>query len=222
MNHCSEFDRSYSHVLLYPPQPASVVGYEGRLGSFSARMYGFYNEEQRRCTAAGHPMSESFLVWHRGREYDATENRVRYRGGVQQHGGQKTQVVACRYWYELTDGYWGQFTLTQLPHCGAASLLPVKFKYLEPMKNFVGALEYLAAWRWHAEGVVRVSETALILVSALPKVVDDAGQLVSIGVYEEARAVFPTAGEAFEYLVLLARRDLQYRGFKDTRLLLAF
>ena len=28
----SEFDRSYSHVLLYPPQPAAMTSIEGRQG----------------------------------------------------------------------------------------------------------------------------------------------------------------------------------------------
>ena len=30
----SEFDRSYSHVLLYPPQPAAMASIEGRQGNF--------------------------------------------------------------------------------------------------------------------------------------------------------------------------------------------
>ena len=38
MAQLSEFDRSYSHVLLYPPQPAAMVTYDGRQGNFSAKM----------------------------------------------------------------------------------------------------------------------------------------------------------------------------------------
>ena len=87
-------------------------------------MHGAYQEEQRRCIAAGGCMSQSFLTWHRGREYDPRESQVRYRGGPHQQGRPKTEVVACRYWFELTDGYWGQFTLTQLPHYEAKKLLP--------------------------------------------------------------------------------------------------
>ena len=30
----------------------------------------------------------------------------------------------ARYWYELTDGFWGQFLLTQFPHQYAKDLLP--------------------------------------------------------------------------------------------------
>ena len=40
MAQMSEFERSYAHVLLYPPQPISVVDYDGRQGSFSTKMYG--------------------------------------------------------------------------------------------------------------------------------------------------------------------------------------
>jgi hypothetical protein len=41
-----EFDRSYSHVLLYPPQPASCLDYEGRQTNFSSKMCGFYLQEK--------------------------------------------------------------------------------------------------------------------------------------------------------------------------------
>ena len=130
MTQLPEFGRSYFHVLLYPPQPAAMVEYRGRQGNFSARMYGFYLQEKRSEVAAGHPVSESFLVWHRGREYDSEHCRVQYRG----RGG--TQVVACRYWYELTDGFWGQFSIVNLPHPEARSLLPCESRYLESMQSF--------------------------------------------------------------------------------------
>ena len=42
-----ESDRSYSHVLLYPPQPASCLDYEGRQINFSSKMYGFYLQEKK-------------------------------------------------------------------------------------------------------------------------------------------------------------------------------
>ena len=38
MAQLSEFDRSYTNVLLYPPQPVGMVEYQGRRGNFSARM----------------------------------------------------------------------------------------------------------------------------------------------------------------------------------------
>ena len=47
-----EFDRSYSHVLLYPPQPRAMVELEGRMANFSAKMYGIYLQEMRGLVAA--------------------------------------------------------------------------------------------------------------------------------------------------------------------------
>jgi len=139
----SEFERSYSHVLLYPPQPAAMVDFDGRQGNFSARMYGFYLEEKRREMAAGTPVSESFLVWHRSREYDSANGSISFRGGRHQQRHTCTQVVACRFWYELTDGFWGQFSLVHLPHRLARDLLPREYQHLQCMQNFVGFLEYL-------------------------------------------------------------------------------
>ena len=63
MAHLSEFERSYVHVLLYPPQPAAVLDVEGRKGNFSQRMYGFYLREMQTQITAGIPVSETFLVW---------------------------------------------------------------------------------------------------------------------------------------------------------------
>ena len=135
-----EFERSYSHVLLYPPQPAHMVSLEGRQGNFSARMYGIYLEEMRGLVAAGGVVEASFLKWHREREYDAGTRTCVFRGGRhgQTHG--KTQVVACRYWYELTDGFWGQLVLTQVPHLLAEDILPATIQHLDCMQNFAGML----------------------------------------------------------------------------------
>ena len=96
MAQLSEFERSYSHVLLYPPQPAAMLDIAGRSQNFTAKMYGYYLEEQRRQLAAGTPVSESFLVWHRTRQYDPIEKQLTYRGGGNQRSEQ-TMVVACRY-----------------------------------------------------------------------------------------------------------------------------
>ena len=38
MAQLSEFDRSYANVLLYPPQPAAMVDFEGRQANFSTKM----------------------------------------------------------------------------------------------------------------------------------------------------------------------------------------
>jgi hypothetical protein len=144
----SEFERSYSHVLLYPPQPAAMLDFAGRQANFTSKMYGFYLEDNRATLEGGAPVSESFLVWHRVREYDSEKGCARYRGGKNEHRFTPTQVVACRYWYELTDGYWGQFNLTQIPHVSSKQILPQDLKHLVSMQNFVGMIEYLMSWTW--------------------------------------------------------------------------
>ena len=59
----SEFEKSYAQVLLYPPQPAAVVDFEGRRVNFSAKMYGFYANEQRLALEQRSlPIGQSFLV----------------------------------------------------------------------------------------------------------------------------------------------------------------
>ena len=70
MAQLSEFDRSYSHVLLYPPQPRHMVNLEGRVETFSAKMYGIYLQEMRGLVAVAGAIAVSFLQWHRTREYD--------------------------------------------------------------------------------------------------------------------------------------------------------
>ena len=146
MAQLSEFERSYLHVLLYPPQPAAMLDYDGRQGNFSSKMYGFYLQEKRQEVAAGNCIRESFLVWHRTREYDSQNMCVRYRGGRHNQHHNSTLVVACRYWYELVDGYWGQFTLTQLPHQYASDLLPKAFQHLVSMQNFAALHAGTRAW----------------------------------------------------------------------------
>ena len=48
--------------------------------------------------------------------------------------------------------------------------------------------------------------------------IDDAGAVQPLGAYLEKGAVFPSDRQAFDYLMSLAARDLQYRGMRDDRL----
>ena len=82
----SEFERSYSHTLLYPPQPELVRDLEGRQKSFSGKMYGFYVTEMRGMRDTERVIEQSFLKWHRSKEYDPTTNACRERG-VRATGG---------------------------------------------------------------------------------------------------------------------------------------
>ena len=147
----TELAKSYSHTLLYPPLPADLAA--GRSTNFSAAAYKAYQWSNVELLRGGRSVAQSFLVWHRGHRYDPIEQKVKDRDT-----DSRTRVVACRYWYELTDGFWGQFVLTQLPHAAydpemaALQLLPHERASLDRMKHFVGALEYLSRWRWRAPG----------------------------------------------------------------------
>ena len=217
MSQLSEFERSYSHVLLYPPQPGAMASVQGRQANFSSKMYGFYVEEMRSGLGSGKPISEVFLQWHRLRRYDAEKKVAEYRGTVCQHGRAKTMVVACRYWYELTDGFWGQLVLTQIPHARPEDLVPQCTKHLESMQNFAGMIEYLMSWVWESKDIIVAREGVRFQVSCLPLVVGHDGRLVAVGEYRAGGAVFSSERGAFEYLSLVASRELQYRGMRDNR-----
>ena len=99
-----EFERSYTHVLLFPPQPAFVCTLEDRKSNFSARMYGFYCVEMQVLLDAASSTREvsigqSFLQWHRDKEYDSTAGAYRTGGLKHNQKYRKTPVVACRYWF---------------------------------------------------------------------------------------------------------------------------
>ena len=142
---------------------------------------------------------------------------VAHRGSSRQFSRQETFVVACKYWYELTDGFWGQFALSQLPHASVQALLP-KLLYLEPQLNFAGMLEYLDGWRWWDPHTVKASDAVHFAVSALPLLPDHHGGLRPLGEYDQGGSVFPSMRDAFEYLLDLAKANLQYRGMRDDRL----
>ena len=183
------------------------------------RVHGFYCKEMKDETELDKYVSESFLTWHRSRQYDSTTDCVQPRGGRHQQTHMSTPVVACRYWYELTDGFWGQYSITQIPHLQATDLLPNAYQHLVCMQNFVGVIEYLCKWRWHTEPEVVTTETGCnFRVSALPLVINEEGQIEQLGEHQAGELIFHNDAAACKYLVLLARRDLQYRGFRDTRI----
>ncbi len=99
-------------------------------GNFSCRMYGFYLKEQKQEWAVHGMIKTSFLVWHRGYKYDSVTQACVPRNRKHQQRTQATLVVACRYWYELTDGFWGQFVFTQFPHVSLMVQLALVFSIL--------------------------------------------------------------------------------------------
>ena len=118
-------------------------------------------------------------TWHRGKEYDSATESVHVRGGRHNQRHTCTEVTACRYWYELTDGYWGQFTITQLPHLDPQYLLPREFKHLVSMQNFVGMIEYLVSWKWSDQEGIVSSGDFRFRMDALPILVDDKGDCIA-------------------------------------------
>ncbi len=102
--------------------------------------------------------------------------------------------------------------------CIRCSLLPVRFKHLKSMQNFVGIIEYMCNWFWAEPSTILAAGETVFPVSALPMRIDDTGAVQPLGTYLEKGAVFPSDRHAFEYLMSLAERDLQYRGMRDDRL----
>ena len=219
MASASEFERTYSHVLLYPPQADECRSAEGRERNFSSRMYGIYLQEMRLAMAAGIPISQSFLVWHRTREYDKASRSCVLRG---EKGGQrfgKTMVTACRYWYELTDGFWGQFVSTQIPHAKPEDILPTE-KYLHTMINFFGMIDYVWSWTWaETPGTIRAKGGVVFELKALPLLLTEENEVWDLRQGEPGDSVFTSERAAFVYMMALAKRDLEYRGFSDDRVL---
>ena len=82
-------------------------------------------------------------------------------------------------------------------------------------------LECLMSWRWFKEpSIVHASwkENFLFKVSASPMLIDDEGGVPGVGsTYAAGESVFTSDRRAFKYMLALATRDLEYRGFRDER-----
>ena len=52
---------------------------------------------------------------------------------------------------------------------------------------------------------------------ALPWYAGEGGHLERVGVYSQGAHVFPDDASAFEYLLRIAKRDLEYRGMREDR-----
>ena len=76
------------------------------------------------------------------------------------------------------------------------------------------------SWKWSSDLHVIVSlEMGLFRADALPLRIDDCGEIVSLGASPSVgESVFKSHREAFDYMLSLAQRDLQYRGYRDERL----
>ena len=54
---------------------------EARQVSLSSKMYGTYLKQKQQQVAYGVPIQESFLVWHRTRQWDTETHQMVFRGG---------------------------------------------------------------------------------------------------------------------------------------------
>ena len=61
------------------------------------------------------------------------------------------------------------------------------------------------------------SSGCLVSTGSLPLLIDDVGEPKSLGEYVAGRSVFATEAESYSYILEIAARDLQYRGFRDDR-----
>ena len=86
------------------------------------------------------------------------------------------------------------------------------------MQNFVEISESLCNWFWKDPSTVMAAGGPVFAVTALPMRIDDTGAVQPLGTYLEKGAVFFSDLQAFDYLMSLADRDLQYRGMRDDRL----
>ena len=169
-----------AYVLLYPPQADECRSAEGRERNFSSRMYCVYLQEMRLAMAAGIPISQSFLVWHCTPEYDKDSRPCVLRG---EKGGQrlgKTMVTACRYWYELTDGFWCQFVSTQIPH--------------------------VSSWTWaETPGTIRAEGGVVFELKALPLLLAEENEVWDLGQGDPGVSVFTSERAAVVCIMALAR-----------------
>ncbi|MDA8583179.1 hypothetical protein N9L68_03075 [bacterium] len=214
--HPSEWGRSYAHVILYRPQPAAMLGLGGRQVRFNAHLYGSYLAEKRQQVSHGVPIAETFLVCHRDRQlHSEADKGFTYRGGRHQQVRTQTLVVACRYWYNLPDGYWGQFVGTQLPHQHPEDILPRSGRHLDSMVNIAGVLEYLSSWVWKGQGVVETPFGCIFTTASLPLRLDALGELQPLGPSVAGLRVFEDEEQAYGCIVRLASWDLEYRGSRE-------
>ena len=76
----SEWEKSYTHTLLYPPTPAAAASPAERRKNFSGKMYAAYLAEMRTNAQTGRPLEQSLLVWHRDKYWEASSDSLKMRG----------------------------------------------------------------------------------------------------------------------------------------------
>ena len=98
--------------------------------------------------------------------------------------------------------------MTQLPRSKPDQIFPKDVKYIEPMRNFAGMIEYLLSWVWRDEDIIEDPGGTKFSVEALPLYVPVRGEAVSFPLScKQGENVFRTdpggsaEDKAFEYIL---------------------
>ena len=82
------------------------------------------------------------------------------------------------------------------------------------MINFFGMMDYLSSWTWtESAGVIRGKGDVVFDLKALPLLLSASNEVWDLGQGGPGIPVFSSERGAFEYILALAKRDLEYRGF---------
>ena len=88
------------------------------------------------------------------------------------------------------------------------------------MINFFGMIDYVSSWTWvEAPGTIRAKGGVVFELKALPLLLTADNEVFTLPQGQPGDAVFTSERSAFVYIMELAKRDLQYRGFRDDRVL---
>ncbi len=91
---------------------------------------------------------------------------------------------------------------------------------LSSQTNLVGTLDYLGSWVWSQTDGEVCAGGGHFHVNALPLMVDDEGNAKRLpGKPCPGERVFEDERACFDYLMSVASRDLEYRGFRDDRVM---
>ena len=96
-------------------------------------------------------------------------------------------------------------------------ILPRSGRHLDTMVNFAGMLEYLSSWVWREEGVVETTFGCIFDTASLPLLLDAQGEPQALSCSGAGERVFQDEEQAYGYIVRLASKDLEYRGFRQDR-----
>ena len=96
-------------------------------------------------------------------------------------------------------------------------ILPRSGGHLDTRVNSVGMLEYLSSWVLREEGVMETTFGCIFDKASLPLLLDAQGEPQALSCSAAGERIFQDEEQAYGYIVGLASKDLEYRGFRDDR-----